>query len=752
MALPPDYLDENFDDISDWTKYKTGSADAIISPAGQVRFDSGTTLGSYARLNRNVSHISTTYTIQMRANFDNIGLKGEDYFYFEYRNTSMRLAVWFTSHLWISHNTDADVDVGFVTEGVWNVWRFEVTETSAVAATVQVFKDGVSLGTFDCSRTLSGTKGDTYLHLFGNNTASTRCHLDYFRIASGLGVIQDTLKPTDTIHLVESLSKTALPRKTISDAIHLVDVPKKKINRSRADAIGLASAILKKSNPKKIDTIHLADSLLKRKTVSTIPNSIHLVDSLTKTVSYHLAKSDSIHVSEVLSKKRNMLKSDVVSLSDSLLKKRGLNLPNPIHLSDAILKSERFVKSDSIHFVDNLIVVKHGLITSSIYDSVRIADVFSRTASYHIAKADSIHLADAAFKKGCLKKSDQFSISEILSKRKIISPIHDSIHILDALTKRVNFSRLLGDVVSVADVKSQSLKFSLSNTVFINDVFLRAKISRRAIADVISALDFFDKYTPMATITDFIQIEDDVHVWNPSMYKSDAFLTNDFLSKWKTPVLLYIEIINAPGSMTVGEAQQLTAIGFYDDDSQAVLTKLVTWVSSNQNVATIDSTGLVIIPVAQGSTFVTAYQDTVYGRIEKTIMVRVGMGDEAVSKLTEADISNLQLIPLDPSPNQTFSVVLTVDGRNINLQIKLRWNILARYWVMTIIDPGIGNYLVDGIVITTGVLPTINILQPYSYLGIGSCYIINVSGVDGDYPDEFNLGTDYIMLWGNTEV
>jgi len=365
-------------------------------------------------------------------------------------------------------------------------------------------------------------------------------------------------------------------------------------------------------------------------------------------------------------------------------------------------------------------------------DSIKIATGLGDIAE-SVSLSDSIHVADSIY----------LSIAQ--------RAIFDSIHVVDnfkKFTPRIRVASGINLVDQFTRVATQYRNFS--EIFYFNDSLNKKSIV--AISDTISVLDFFDKYTPAPAITDFIRIEDDVHVWNQSMYKNDAFLANDSFSKWKTPVLLYIEIINAPGSMIVGEAQQLIAIGFYDDDSQAVLTKLVTWVSSNQNVATIDSTGLVIIPVAQGSTFITAYLDTVYGRIEKTIMVRVGLGDEVVSKLTEADISNLQLIPLDPSPNQTFGVVLTVDGRNINLQIKLRWNILAQYWVMTIIDPGIGDYLVDGIVITTGVLPTINILQPYSYLGIGSCYIINVSGVDGDYPDEFNLGTDYVMLWGNTEV
>ena len=110
----------------------------------------------------------------------------------------------------------------------------------------------------------------------------------------------------------------------------------------------------------------------------------------------------------------------------------------------------------------------------------------------------------------------------------------------------------------------------------------------------------------------------------------------------------------------------------------------------------------------------------------------------------------LQKIPLDNSPNQNFQTTLTVDGRNITLNFHLSFNETAGYWVMTIIDPLTGSIILDSIPLVTGQYPAGNMLEPHSYLGIGSAFLINISGSPMDFPDDTNLGTDFVLLWGDT--
>lgn len=109
-----------------------------------------------------------------------------------------------------------------------------------------------------------------------------------------------------------------------------------------------------------------------------------------------------------------------------------------------------------------------------------------------------------------------------------------------------------------------------------------------------------------------------------------------------------------------------------------------------------------------------------------------------------------QLIPLDNSPNQVFQVPLNLDGKVKVLVLILRYNEIAQYWVATIKDNH-GLLIVDSIPLITGVFPSANILSQFAYLSIGSMYLVNASNVGSpDYPNNSDLGTDYVLVWSDT--
>jgi len=109
-----------------------------------------------------------------------------------------------------------------------------------------------------------------------------------------------------------------------------------------------------------------------------------------------------------------------------------------------------------------------------------------------------------------------------------------------------------------------------------------------------------------------------------------------------------------------------------------------------------------------------------------------------------------QTIPLTTEPNQTLTQALTVDGQSLTLQLVLRYNEVARYWVMSVLNAQ-GVLLVDSVPLITGNEPICNILKQYSYLKIGSCFILNVSGNSSpNYPNKQTLGTSFLAVWGDT--
>jgi hypothetical protein len=106
-----------------------------------------------------------------------------------------------------------------------------------------------------------------------------------------------------------------------------------------------------------------------------------------------------------------------------------------------------------------------------------------------------------------------------------------------------------------------------------------------------------------------------------------------------------------------------------------------------------------------------------------------------------------QLIPLDNAPNQTWQVSVSVNGAVQTFFVILRYNEIAGYWAMTIEDSN-QNLLVDSLPLLTG----LNLLRQFQSLQIGSVFILNVSGVAQDSPDNTDLGSDFQMIWANNRV
>ncbi len=56
------------------------------------------------------------------------------------------------------------------------------------------------------------------------------------------------------------------------------------------------------------------------------------------------------------------------------------------------------------------------------------------------------------------------------------------------------------------------------------------------------------------------------------------------------------------------------------------------------------------------------------------------------------------------------------------------------------------NLLIDSLPL----IPSINLLEQYSYLKIGSAVLVNAGNISEDLPTSDNLGTEFILSWGDT--
>lgn len=108
------------------------------------------------------------------------------------------------------------------------------------------------------------------------------------------------------------------------------------------------------------------------------------------------------------------------------------------------------------------------------------------------------------------------------------------------------------------------------------------------------------------------------------------------------------------------------------------------------------------------------------------------------------------VVPLTPSMNQSFSITLPIDNANVKLQLSFTYNNPGQYWFMSITQNG--QLLLDAIPLLTGNYPAGNILHQYSYLGIGSAYIVPATNSGWNDANFDNLGTDFLLVWNDTEV
>lgn len=190
-----DLLNEDCNDISDWTDTDKGVAVSEVDPAGQFRFDTnaGAAGNDYAQRDRTLSSPPDKFIIEIRTYFDDIGtLAAADNFWLRYSTASWLFQVAFASDgLFIYKTGGATTEVGtdIVKEGgsaAWQIWRFKVDKSGGEAdATVQVFLDGVSQGTFDCDYEVASTDGKCQLCQVGYDTDNMVTHIDFIKIKTG---------------------------------------------------------------------------------------------------------------------------------------------------------------------------------------------------------------------------------------------------------------------------------------------------------------------------------------------------------------------------------------------------------------------------------------------------------------------------------------------------------------------------------------------------------------------------------------
>lgn len=177
------------------------------------------------------------------------------------------------------------------------------------------------------------------------------------------------------------------------------------------------------------------------------------------------------------------------------------------------------------------------------------------------------------------------------------------------------------------------------------------------------------------------------------------------------PTLSSISVTSSASSVTVGQTDQMTAIGTYSDSSTQNLTNSATWGSSNAGVATISASGLAT-GVAAGTVTFTATSRTIAGT-SSTVTVTTPPPTLSSIAVTAATSS----VVVGQTDQMTATATYS-DGSTKNLTNSVTWSSSSTS-VATISASGVATGVTAGTVTftatsgsITGTSPTVTVTTP----------------------------------------
>ena len=106
-------------------------------------------------------------------------------------------------------------------------------------------------------------------------------------------------------------------------------------------------------------------------------------------------------------------------------------------------------------------------------------------------------------------------------------------------------------------------------------------------------------------------------------------------------------------------------------------------------------------------------------------------------------------IPLTNSPNQKFTCTVPVNGENKNFKFELWYNYQAEYWLFSLYDISTESYIFSNLPLLSSNYKFYDILYQLDYMKIGACIMLPLIVDKKSAADDKNLGTSYVMIWGD---
>ena len=310
----------------------------------------------------------------------------------------------------------------------------------------------------------------------------------------------------DNIQLMESLVK--LMYVVQSDNISLSEIVTKLLDKVSSDSITLTDEFVKSLSITKSDIVNLADELIKE--ILKYPSDqVLLSDALTKL--FEIVESDNITLSE---------------LFEYLLIAAGLtlDLSDSLELSDELSKSIDKILSDSVLTSDE--VSKYFEISKA--DSIVLTELISK--SLYRTFSDNVGLSDSISKLIELFKADSFTLSDVFdyifeTGNELILNLDDTIQFVDSTVRAILLFKNEG--------------FDLNDNI-VKDISTFK-------GEFVTLSDIISKLIVLSPIVDSITFDDtiDLFKWTPEILwaKSPIAVEFDFTSVVQTSLESKSQII-----------------------------------------------------------------------------------------------------------------------------------------------------------------------------------------------------------------
>jgi hypothetical protein len=276
--------------------------------------------------------------------------------------------------------------------------------------------------------------------------------------------------------------------KVISDSIILTDSINKLMTVLKGDNIVLIESIANKvSKTPFVDSLALNDGI-SLESKKTINDAILLIDTFTKSVA--LLKTEVITISDAISSYTKKSLDDALILIESIVKNIAMNnIDDVVNLVDdyfnsdyigpqndvmavddkAYLKSERTISETSISLADSIV----NIIKPRIDDVLSLADNISSEITELRNISDTININDSTTINILKIISDACSLIDIVSTEDLIyNTIQpDNIEVYDAINHLWNAYKALSDTISEIDSLKDSFgKGGMNETTAVSDL------------------------------------------------------------------------------------------------------------------------------------------------------------------------------------------------------------------------------------------------------------------------------------------